>query len=58
MEAFNKTSDSAGGQTEIPSQMRAVVLDGVGFEHLRVTRVPVPVPGPNQLLARVDAAGV
>lgn len=38
--------------------MRALVLDGVGFEHLRVTKVPVPRPGPRQMLGRVDAAGI
>ncbi|MFW6107787.1 MAG: zinc-binding dehydrogenase [bacterium] len=42
----------------IPREMRALVLDGVGFEHLGVRRVPVPRPGPRQLLARVDAAGI
>lgn len=47
-------------QTEfaIPSEMRALVLDGVGFDHLKVRRVPTPRPGPRQLLARVDAAGI
>jgi len=38
----------------VPSQMRALVLDGIGFEHLRVRTIPVPRPGPRQLLARVD----
>jgi threonine dehydrogenase-like Zn-dependent dehydrogenase len=38
--------------------MRALVLDGVGFEHLQVRRVSTPRPGPRQLLARVDAAGI
>ena len=38
--------------------MRALVLDGVGFAHLRVQRVPTPHPGPGQILARVDAAGI
>ncbi|MGD0126191.1 MAG: zinc-binding dehydrogenase [Terriglobia bacterium] len=42
----------------IPSEMRALVLDGSGFAHLRVRRVPVPRPGPRQMLARVDAAGI
>jgi threonine dehydrogenase-like Zn-dependent dehydrogenase len=41
-----------------PSEMRALVLDGVGFDHLQVRRVPTPRPGPSQLLARVDAAGI
>ena len=38
--------------------MRAAVLDGTGTDHLAVRRVPVPRPGPGQLLARVDAAGI
>lgn len=38
--------------------MRALVLDGVGFERLRIARVPTPRPGPRQILARVDAAGI
>jgi L-sorbose 1-phosphate reductase len=38
--------------------MRALVLDGAGFDHLSVREVPVPRPGPDQLLARVDAAGI
>ena len=43
---------------EIPDEMRALVLDGTGFEHLHVSKVPTPRPGPHQLLARVDAAGI
>lgn len=42
----------------VPKEMTAVRLHGVGFENLRVERVPVPEPNDNQLLARVDAAGV
>jgi NADPH:quinone reductase-like Zn-dependent oxidoreductase len=38
--------------------MRALVLDGIGFDHLRVRKVPTPRPGPKQMLARVDAAGI
>ena len=44
--------------TEVPAEMRALVLDGTGFEHLRLRRVPTPRPGPAQMLARVDAAGI
>jgi threonine dehydrogenase-like Zn-dependent dehydrogenase len=44
--------------TTIPETMQAVRLHGVGFENLKVDRVPVPRPNDNQLLARVDAAGV
>jgi L-sorbose 1-phosphate reductase len=45
-------------QFEIPATMQALVARGVGFDNLEVTQVPVPQPGPDQLLARVDAAGV
>lgn len=44
--------------TIIPATMRALVLDGVGVDHLSVRQVPVPRPGPGQILARVDAAGI
>ncbi len=56
----DSTAFSSGGHTpgEIPPQMRALVLDGPGFEHLQVREVPVPHPGPRQMLARVDAAGI
>jgi L-iditol 2-dehydrogenase len=42
----------------IPNEMRALVLDGAGWDHLAVRRVPVPQPGPRELLARVDCAGI
>ena len=42
----------------VPVYMRALVLDGVGFGHLHVLRVPTPRPGTRQMLARVDAAGI
>ena len=38
--------------------MRALVMDRTGLENLRVRTVPTPRPGPNQMLARVDAAGI
>jgi threonine dehydrogenase-like Zn-dependent dehydrogenase len=52
--------DSYRNQKEftIPATMKAITLSGVGFENLKVSEVPVPQPGPNQLLCRVDAAGV
>jgi alcohol dehydrogenase, propanol-preferring len=43
---------SAGART-----MRAMVLEGVG-RPLRLTELPVPTPGPGQLLLRVHACGV
>ena len=43
---------------QIPDTMRAVVLRGVGFDNLAIETLPVPEPGPDQLLARVDAAGI
>jgi threonine dehydrogenase-like Zn-dependent dehydrogenase len=42
----------------IPEKMQAVVAKGKGFENLAVEQVPTPRPGGDQLLARVDAAGV
>ncbi len=42
----------------VPDEMRALVLDGTGFDHLRVRKIPTPRPGPGQMLARVDAAGI
>ncbi len=41
--------------SHIPSEMMALVLAGKGFENLGLRKIPVPRPGPNQLLARVDA---
>lgn len=43
---------------KIPETMKATVLSGVGFENIITKEVPVPKPGPKQLLARIDAAGV
>jgi L-sorbose 1-phosphate reductase len=47
-------------QTEfvIPPTMEAVIARGRGFENLAVAEIPTPRIGPDQLLARVDAAGV
>ncbi len=41
-----------------PEEMRAFVLNGVGFDHASIRTAQTPRPGPNQLLARVDAAGI
>lgn len=38
--------------------MKALVLSGIGWEHVAVQEMPVPRPNEDQLLARVDAAGV
>ena len=43
---------------DVPEMMTAVVARGAGFDNLSVCEVPVPQVGANQLLARVDAAGV
>ena len=48
----------AGHSVDIPQQMRALVLDGVGFDHVSIRNLPVPTPGSHQLLARVEAAGI
>ena len=45
-------------QYAVPETMQALVMSGTGWENLAVKEVPVPRPGPNQVLARVDAAGV
>jgi len=42
----------------VPDSMQAVVLSGVGAESVSCREVPVPPVGPNQILCRVDAAGV
>ena len=42
----------------IPAEMRATVLSGRGTDALAVRTIPVPTPGPRQILARVDAAGI
>ncbi len=60
----NHKSQAAGSccrdaaSSSVPSEMRALVLRGTGFEHLSVERVATPRPGPRQMLARVDAAGI
>jgi threonine dehydrogenase-like Zn-dependent dehydrogenase len=52
MKTITKTTN------HLPQEMRALVLDGVGFEHLAIRNVPVPIAGPHQLLGRVEAAGI
>src|SRR5271157_5502932 len=57
-EASDSARDESQGAPTLPDEMRAVVLDGTGFSHLGVRRVPTPRAGPQQMLARVDAAGI
>lgn len=46
------------GLPTAPEWMEAWVLSGRGREHFRRQKVPVPRPGPEQLLARVDAVNI
>lgn len=57
-EAGKSVAEGSKRGHTIPDEMRAVVLDGTGFSHLEVRKVPTPRPGPQQMLARVDAAGI
>ncbi len=43
---------------QIPDSMRAVLLEGIGFDKIHLREIPTPRPGPQQLLARVDSAGI
>ncbi|HJU15322.1 MAG TPA: zinc-binding dehydrogenase [Stellaceae bacterium] len=47
---------SRGNAYPIPPAMKAWVLDGPG--ELRLTEKPVPVPGPAEVLVRIDAIAV
>ena len=42
---------------DIPKSMRAMVLDAPGMP-LRLTELPIPQPGPGQVLLKVLACGV
>lgn len=42
----------------VPATMKALVLSGTGWDHLAVREEDVVRPNANQILARVDAAGV
>ena len=57
-EASDRVGEESKPAAHIPDEMRAVVLDGIGFSHVGVRKVPTPRPGPRQMLARVDAAGI
>jgi threonine dehydrogenase-like Zn-dependent dehydrogenase len=52
------TAPLTGEVRPLPATMRATVLSGRGTEQLAVRTIPIPRPGPGQLLARVDAAGI
>jgi threonine dehydrogenase-like Zn-dependent dehydrogenase len=55
----NSTANEDGRYAaSIPPEMRAVVLDGPGFSHLGIRKVSTPRPTSQQMLARVDAAGI
>src|SRR3989339_1400204 len=56
LDKFKKYSTSK--EYNIPAAMQAVIARGKGFENLEVAEVPIPAINPDQLLARVDAAGV
>lgn len=51
------TSTGVGDGHELPAEMRALRLHEWGSAP-SLDRVPVPVPGPGQVLLRVDAAGL
>ncbi len=55
---LNNSEQKSPRPPAIPAEMRAVVLDGAGFDRLKVRKVITPRPGPGQMLARVDAAGI
>jgi threonine dehydrogenase-like Zn-dependent dehydrogenase len=56
METYKKYASQQ--EFNVPQTMQALIAKGRGFENLQVTEIPVPKINPNQLLARVDAAGV
>jgi D-arabinose 1-dehydrogenase-like Zn-dependent alcohol dehydrogenase len=55
---FESEASQASLSFNVPEDMRALVLEGVGFEHLKMSRVQTPQSSANQILARVDAAGI
>ena len=57
-ETHRSAAGSADASFTVPAEMRALVLNGKGFEHLGVRKVPTPRPSPRQILARVDAASI
>lgn len=56
MDAYSKFADVEN--YKIPETMEAIIACGKGFENLKVAQVPIPEINADQILARVDAAGV
>jgi L-iditol 2-dehydrogenase len=52
---FESFRSAAASSPAIPAEMAALVLSGRWFDKLSLRRIPVPRPGRNQFLARVDA---
>ena len=48
----------AAGSYHIPKTSRAWNLYGAGLENLRLEEMPMPAPGADELLVRIDAVGV
>lgn len=48
----------AAGSFHIPKTSRAWNLYGAGLENLRLEEMPMPAPGADELLVRIDAVGV
>jgi propanol-preferring alcohol dehydrogenase len=46
-----------GGKTVIPTTMMAAMVEAFG-EKLVMREVPVPTPGPGQILVKTEACGV
>lgn len=58
LDMSNNNSRNSNSDFKVPDIMQAVVSSGNGFENLSVKDIAVPEITANQLLARVDAAGV
>ncbi len=59
MHTYTAAPDAAGVTPALPTTMRAIVQRRYGTTaQLRSAQIPVPTPGPGQVLIRVDAAGV
>ncbi len=59
MATVANTPESSHGADRLPATMRAVVQRGYGgTDRLRVDEVPLPSPGPEEVLVRVESAGI